>query len=308
MHAAFPHSHTWLIPLLLAVALSACGPRNLKERTRHGEKLSDEASSLLDDAEQSLRKLEPERAEEQLAEVKELVAQPDIELSPESEMLRSRLAELQAQVVPARKERERRELDAAVEKQRDEILRAQEALNTALEALERKDAGPAQAEAVLAAVERTQARLREGKSLESRSEDYAASVRRTEQRLTQATARAQFAQQVFAYTAGPVASRLEAEALEKKARAEKEPDAQLTLYTDARERFRRCGEASQQLISKTPELERTAIQVDGRATTPKAVGSGCTAKVDSLQRTVTKLEKARAAREKKRAAKAKAKG
>src|SRR5688500_13929815 len=90
MRAAFPHTHPWLIPLLLAVALSACGPKNLKERTRHGEKLSDEASSLLDDAEQSLRKLEPERAEEQLAEAKELVAHPDIELSPESEMLRAR--------------------------------------------------------------------------------------------------------------------------------------------------------------------------------------------------------------------------
>jgi hypothetical protein len=38
------------------------------------------------------------------------------------------------------------------------------------------------------------------------------------------------------------------------------------------------------------------------------VGSGCASKAESLQRTVTKLEKAKAAREKKRAAKTKAKG
>jgi len=308
MRAASLPSRTWLISLLMAVALVACGPKNLKERTRHGEKLSDQASSLLDDAEQSLRKLEAERAEEKLEDAKELIAHPDIELSPESGMLRSRYTELQAMVAPARQEREKRAVDAAVEKQRDEILRAQEALNTALEGLERKDAGPAQVGAVLTAVERIQDRLREGKPLEAKSEDYAASVRRTEQRLTQATAKAQFTQQVLAYTSGPVATRLEAEALEKKAKTEKDPDAQLTLYTDARERFQRCGEASQQLITKTPELERSPIQVDGRATTPKAVGAGCTSKAESLQRTVTKLEKAKAAREKKRAAKAKGKG
>jgi hypothetical protein len=308
MRAAVPHSRTWLVSLLLAAALAACGPKNLKERTRHGEKLSDEASSMLDEAEQSLRKLEAERAEEQLKEVKELLAHPDIELSPESEMLRSRHAELLAMVAPARQERERRQLDAAVEKQRDEMLRAREALDTALEALERKDAGPAQVEAVLTAVERIQERLREGKRLEAKSEDYAASVRRMEQVLTQATAKARFTEQVIAYTSGPVAARLEAEALEKKAKAERDLDAQLTLYMDARERYRRCAEASQQLITKTPELERTSIQVEGRATTPKAVGSGCTAKAESLQRTVTKLEKAKAAREKKRAAKSKGKG
>jgi hypothetical protein len=305
MRAASLPSRTWLVPLLLAVALAACGPKNLKERTRHGEKLSDEASSLLDEAEQSLRKLEAERAEKKLQDAKKLMVHPDIELSPESEMLRSRYTELQAMLGPARQEREKRALDAAVEKQRDEILQAQEALNTALEALESKDAGAAQVEAVLSAVARIQDRLREGKPLEAKAEDYAASVRRMEQRLTQATAKAQFTQQVLAYTTGPVATRAEAEALEKKAKAEKkDPDAQLTLYTDARERFQRCGEASQQMIAKTPELERSPIQVEGRATTPKAVGSGCTSKAEALQRTVTKLEKAKAAREKKRAAKA----
>jgi hypothetical protein len=305
MRAATLPFRSWFAPLLLAVALVACGPRNLKERTAHGEKRSDEASALLDEAEQSLRKLEAERAEEQLGEAKELLSHPDVDLSPEADMLRSRHAELRGQVASARQERARRELDAAVEKQRDGILRVMEALNTALEALERKEAGPRQVEAVLTAVERAQEQLQEGKSLEARSEDYAASARRTEQKLAQATAKARFAQQVMAFTSGPVAARQEAEALEKKAKAERDPDTQLTLYTDARERFRRCGEASQQLIARTPELERSPIQVEGRATTPKAVGAGCTSKAESLQRTVTRLEKAKAAREKKRASKAK---
>jgi hypothetical protein len=305
MSAALPCSRIWLAPLLLAAALAACGPKSLKERTAHGEDRSDEASTLLNEAEEDLRSLEADRAEKRLQQAKELLAHPDVELYPEGEMLRSRLVELQGRVASTRQERAQRELDAAVEKQRDGILRVMEALSTALESLERKDAGPQQVEAVLTAVEGAQEQLREGKSLEAKSEDYAASARRAEQKLTQATAKARFTQQVIEFTSGPVVARQEAEALEKKAKAERNPDAQLTLYTEARERLQRCAETSQQLITKTPELERSPIQVEGRATTPKAVGTGCTTKVDSLQRTVAKLEKAKAAREKKRAGKAK---
>jgi hypothetical protein len=302
MRAAFPCPRPWLAPLLVALALAACGPKNLRERTAHGEQRSDEASELLNEAERELQALEADRAEARLKEAKELLTHPDVELYPEAEMLRSRLGELQGRVATTRQERAQKELDAAVEKQRDGIVRVMEALSTALEGLERKDAGPRQVEAVLTAVERAQEQLREGKPLEAKSEDYAASARRTEQKLTQATAKAKLAQQVIEFTSGPVAARQEAEALEKKAQANKDLVMQLTLYTEALERFRRCGEASQQLIAKTPELERSTIQVDGRATTPKAVSAGCTTKAQALQLKVTKMEKAKAAREQKRAA------
>lgn len=298
---------SWLAPLLLGVLLAACGPKNLKERTRHGEKISDQASTLLDDAEKDLARLDADKAEDRLQDAQELLANPDIELSPESEMLQSRYSELKARIGPTREEKARRELEAAVEKQRDTIVTAMGEVTSALEALEAKDAGPAQVKAVLDSVERTREKLKDGKKLEPKSEDYAASARRTEQRLEQAVAKARSAQQVIDFVSGPAAARQEAEDLVKQAKAEKDPDKQLSLYTDARSRFQRCGEAAKELIAKTPALEKSPIQVAGQTTTPKAVASGCGTRADSLQKTVAKLEQAKAAREKKKASASKSK-
>lgn len=298
---------SWLAPLLLGVLLAACGPKNLKERTRHGEKISDQASTLLDDAEKDLARLDADKAEDRLKDAQELLANPDIELSPESEMLQSRYSELKARIGPTREEKARREVEAAVEKQRDTIVTAMGEVTSALKALEAKDAGPAQVKAVLDSVERTREKLKDGKKLEPKSEDYAASVRRTEQRLEQAVAKARSAQQVIDFVSGPATARQEAEDLVKQAKAEKDPDKQLSLYTNARSRFQRCGESAKELIAKTPALEKSPIQVAGQTTTPKAVASGCGTRADSLQKTVAKLEQAKAAREKKKASASKPK-
>ncbi|WP_224367613.1 hypothetical protein [Hyalangium versicolor] len=295
---------SWLAPLLIGVLLAACGPKTLKERTRHGEELSDEATPLLDGAERDLAQMDTERATKKLEEAKKLLSHPDIGLSPEGEMLQSRLSELQARIAPTRNEKARQELDASVEKQRDRVMQAMGEVNTALEALERKDAGAPQADAVLKAVERTRERLKEGQSLEARSEDYGASARRTEKLLEQATAKVRSVQQVQEFVSGPATTRQEAEALVKQAKAEKDPDKQLALYTDARARFQRCGETAKELIAKAPELEKTPIQVEGQATTPKSVATSCGTRGDSLQKTVAKLEQAKAAREKKKSASA----
>ncbi|WP_224248515.1 hypothetical protein [Hyalangium gracile] len=304
MRTAYSPFPSWLAPLLLGVLLAACGPKSLKERTRHGEKLSDEAAPLLDGAERDLSKLDAAGAEEKLKEAQELLSHPDIGLSPEGEMLQSRLSELQARLAPTRAEKAQKDLDAAVERQRDRLMQAMAEVTTTLEALEGKDVTRPQTEAVLKAVDRTRERLKEGKSLEAKSDDYGASARRTEQRLEQAAAKARSVQQVLDFVSGPATARQEAEALVKQAKAEKDPDKQLTLYTDARARFQRCGDTAKQLIAKAPELEKSPIQVEGQTTTPKAVASSCGTKADSLQKTVAKLEQAKAAREKKKAASA----
>lgn len=305
MRAAPPVAPSWLIPLLLGLLLAACGPKSLKERTRHGEKLSDEASSLLDEAERSLRNMDPDRAESPLKHAQKLLSHPDIELSPEAGMLQSRLAELKARVGPTREEKARREFEAAVDKQRDAIVEAMLDVSSALEAIDRKDPSPEQHKALIDAIERTRDRLKEGKKLEAKSEDYAASVRRTEKRLEDASAKAQTAKLVIDFVYGPATARLEAEEVVKKAKAERDPDLQLALYTDARDRFQQCGETAKQLITKTPILENRSIVVAGQPTTTKAVISGCDTRAASLQKTVARLEKAKAAREKRKNARSK---
>ena len=98
-------SRTWLLLVLLAVATSACGPRTKQQRQAFGEKRTDEATLLLNEATNHLRELNADRAEPLLAKAKEVLAHPDVELSPEGDMLRSELADLQARVPRVREEK-----------------------------------------------------------------------------------------------------------------------------------------------------------------------------------------------------------
>ncbi len=303
-------SRTWMPLLCLLLAVSACGgPRTIKQRQAFGEKRTDEATLLLNQAEQSLRILDADGAVPKLAKAQEVLGHPDVDLSPEGEMCRSQLAELQALVPKVREERTRRErtaredaekqkLDAAVEKQRDDVVQAMGAVTEALEALEGQDTDAARVKALSEAIQRTKDRLKAGKALEDRSEDYAASARRTERRLEQAEARARLAQRVVDFVSGPLGASQEAQELEKKARTEKELEERLSLYTDVRERFQRCGEAAQKLLVEVPELARGPIQVKGRPTLVKVVAANCKTRASALQRTVAKLEQAKVKRDK----------
>ncbi|HEX8440685.1 hypothetical protein [Archangium sp.] len=294
--------------LLLAVAVSACGPRTKQQRQAYGDRRTDEATLLLNEAERELRNQKPERAEPLLAEAKEVLAHPDVDLSPEAEMCRSQLAELQALVPKVREERARRErtaredeerkrLEAAVEKQRDDVVQAMAEVSTALDGLEEKDAGRAQVDAVREAIQRTRERLKAGKELEAKNEDYAASTRSTERRLEQAEARLRVAQRVIEFVSGPYGDSQEAAALEKKARQERDLEARLSLYTDVRERFVRCGEAAEKLLAELPELAKGPLQVKGRPIVLKVAAAGCKKKAGSLQSVVVKLEKAKVKQE-----------
>ncbi|HYO55680.1 hypothetical protein [Archangium sp.] len=305
-------SRTWVLLLLLAVATSACGPRTKQQRQTYGEKRTDEATLLLNEATEHLRNLDADRAEPLLAKAKEVLAHPDVDLSPEGEMLRSELADLQARVPRVREERvqreresvaerERKELEATVEKQRDAVVEAMFAVTEALDALERKDADGTQVVAAREAIQRTRERLRTGKELEAKSEDYAASARSTERRLEQAEVRLQLARRVIDFVSGPLGDSQEASALEKKARRERDLEARLALYTDMRDRFRRCGSEAEKLLAEVPELARSPLPGKGRPMALKAVAAGCEKKAGALQRVVVKLEKAKVKRDKARA-------
>ncbi|QRN99258.1 hypothetical protein JRI60_09660 [Archangium violaceum] len=306
-------SATWLTLLLLVVSLTACGGHSTKQqRQQNGESRTDEATVLLNEAEQALRSLDAESAEPKLAKARELLAHPDVDLSPEGEMCRSQLAQLQAFVPRVREERvkranrsveekARKELEAAVEKQRDAVVEAMFAVTESLDALEGKDAGAAQVTAVREAIKRTREQLQTGKELEAKDADYAASARNTERRLEQSEARLRIAQRVIDFISGPLTGSQEVPELEKKARKEKDLDTRLSLYKDMRERFQRCGEEAEKLLTEVPELARSTVPVQGRPMAIKAVATRCDMKEKSIQRVVLKLEKAQVKRDKLRA-------
>ncbi|MFL5354806.1 hypothetical protein [Archangium sp.] len=302
-------SRTWMVLLLLVVAVSACGPRSKQQRQAYGERRADEATLLLNEAEQHLRDLDADRAVPLLEKAKEELAHPDVDLSPEAEMLHSQLADLQARVPRVREEkvrrekessaeRERQQLEASVEKQRDAVVQAMSEVTGAVDALEGRDVGKAQVDAARAAIQRTRENLKAGKELEAKSEDYAASAKRTERRLEQAEARVRLAQKVVEFVSGPLGESQEAPELEKKARREKDLAARLSLYTDMKERYQRCGDEADKLLGEVPELARNPLPVKGRPMVLKAVATGCKKKAVLLQRAVVKLEKAKVKQDK----------
>jgi C4-type Zn-finger protein len=310
MTSARTTSPTWLLLLLLVMTLTACGGHSTKQqRQAQGEKRTDEATLLLNEAEQALRGLDVESAEPRLAKARELLSHPDVDLSPEAEMCRSQLAQLQAFVPRVREERvkrqnraieekARKELEAAVEKQRDAVVEAMFAVTEALDALEGTGAGATQVTAVRDAIKRTREQLQTGKELEAKDADYAASARNTERRLEQSEARIRVAQRVIDFISGPLTGSQEVPALEKQARREKDLDARLALYTDMRQRFHRCGEEAEKLLTEVPEFVRSTVPVQGRPMTLKAVATRCDMKEKAIQRVVLKLEKAQVKRDK----------
>lgn len=298
-----------MVLLLLAVAVSACGPRNKQQRQAYGERRTDEATLLLNEAEQYLRDLDADRAAPLLEKAAEVLSHPDVELSPEAEMLHSQLEEFQARVPRVREEkvrrekqsvaeRERKQLEATVEKQRDAVVQAMFEVTEAVDALESRDAGKAQVDAAREAIKRTRESLRTGKELEAKNEDYAASAKSTERRLEQAEARLRQAQKVIEFVSGPLGESQEAPELEKKARREKDLGERLSIYTDVRDRYRRCGDEADKLLSEVPELARNPLPVKGRPMVLKAVATGCKKKAGLLQRAVVKLEKAKVKQDK----------
>ncbi|MCY1081540.1 hypothetical protein [Archangium lansingense] len=321
-------SRTWVLLLLVVVATSACGPRTKQQRQSHGDKRTDEATLLLNEASQHLRELNADRAEPLLAKAEKVLAHPDVDLSPEGDMLRSELAELQARVPRVREEkvrrekesvtdrerkereaiaeRERKALEATVEKQRDAVVEAMFAVTEALDALEARNAGSEQVTAASDAIQRTRERLKTGKELEAKSEDYAASARSTERRLEQAETRLQSARRVIDFVSGPLGESQEAPALEKKAKREKDLEARLSIYTDVRNRYLRCGSEADKLLSEMPELARSPLSVKGRPMALKAVAAGCKKKAGLTQRTVVKVQKAKVKWEKAQAKREKA--
>jgi hypothetical protein len=94
--------------------------------------------------------------------------------------------------------------------------------------------------------------------------------------------------------------------LEKKARRERDLDTRLSLYTDMRERYHRCGEEAEKLLTEVPELARSTVPVQGRPMALKAVAARCDLKEKSIQRVVVKLEKAQEKRDKQKAKREKA--
>lgn len=294
-----------LAPLTLAVGLAACGPRSMQARIASGERKSERASALLDEADRAMSELEPDRAEARLREAGDLLSDRDVDLYPEGDLLRARLTEARGRLVLCREERARQDLAREVQRRREEVDRALADLRAALPELERKDAGRAQVDHVRDASRRVEQRVEDGKGLEAKDAAYAEYAGQALKQVEEARGRAAVVEKTLEFIAGPMKDRAEAVALAKRAKAERGLEERLGLYTQARRRFVDCTDNGQKLIDQAPGLEKARVELDGKPVSIKAVTRGCQARVDGLDRTLEKLLKAQATVSKKAKRKAK---
>jgi hypothetical protein len=296
-----------LAPLVLAVSLGACGPRSMQARIASGEKKSERASALLDEAERAMNALEPDLAEARIKEAEDLLLDKDVELYPEGDLLRARLTEARGRLAQCREERSRQGLQREVQRHREEVDRALADLRSALPELDRKDAGRAQIDHVRDAGRRVEQRVEGGKGFEAKDPAYAEHAHQALKEVEAARGRTAVVEKMLEFIAGPMKERTDAVAMAERAKAERNLEKRLGLYTQARQRFSGCTDNGQKLIDETPGLEKVSIELDGKPVSIKAVTAGCQARVDGLDRTLEKLLTAQATVSKKAERKAKGK-
>jgi hypothetical protein len=281
-----------LLLMVSSTALIGCGgPSSLRGQMDQAEKVSGKAEADLEEAERAIRKLEVARAEESLKSARDRLADPNISKYPEHQILKDRLKRDEEQLVGARAELKKQELERAVLAQRQAVEKSWARAEKAVELVRPEDGKAGEIDDARDALKDVRAKLEDGVELEKQDAklaEYSASIRK---KLTVTTAALKRAEVTFAFRDGPLASRNKAAALAERASSERDDDKQKSLRTDAIEKYRSCASVGAQMIATTTELGKTKLQLDGKTVAAEAIATDCAKKADSL----SKLAKKKAA-------------
>ena len=222
--------------LILALTLTACGPKTMDARLRDAERMADRASGHLDRAEKAAIQLEPREMERALDDAKDELKQKDIELYPESQMHFDRFKELAARLPAVKAEREKRDLELRLNAARDKIvprvqamMEAQEAVTPAAPTRALIDTLESKAKAVKDAVD-------DELDLFVKDADFAAWAKSQRNKVDKALESAARAKKGVAFLEGPVVAWKEALALQAEARGKKDLDDKESVLREARPR------------------------------------------------------------------------
>ncbi len=288
--------HRWLTPVLLFIAAAACRPPTLEARLVNAERKSSDAEKAMDQAEAKLRALEPGDAADWVDKAKKALADPDVGYYPEREQLRQRLAKDEAALPGVRQQRDKRDLDRAVDERRQKIDVAAADLDRALEPVHQKEATAAEAKAAQDAATGLASLVEDGKDLEPKSAPYAARIGELRPRLEQARSEIAFALARVGFADGPATDRQQAGELEAKAKVEKDKGQKAELLDGAREKYARCADVAAVALNSTPALVHATVLVAGAKLAPVAVQKHCSTRAKALLKTVAALRKAQPAK------------
>lgn len=277
---------------LLALASLGCGPRTMKARVEAGERLSDRGGEALDEAEKLLAAGDLERAEERVKEADRALSDPDVVTNPEADMLKRRLADLQAKIPEIRKQREKEELAKKVAARREIVAKSVTQFRRAIATLEEKPGDRAALLAAREAAKKVHDDVEWDKDLPAKDAEFKGYLDGLRQDLQDGDKSLATAEKTMEFVDGPLKSRDDAAAAVAKAKAEKDPAEKVNLLTAVQDGYKRCADEGKKAIAATPGLEKAIV-----VTTPKPLAGAlvikeCHAQVDVTGKLLASARKA----------------
>lgn len=264
-----------LAGLLLALVLSACGPKTMEARLRDAERLADKASGYLDRAEKAAIQLEPRDMESALDDAKRVLLEKDIELYPESQMHVERYKELAGRLPQVKAEREKRDLDRRLNAARDKIVPRVQAMNEAQDSLPANAPTRASIETLEDKAKAVKAAVDDELDLFVKDADFAAWAKSQLNKVDKALDAAARGKKGLAFLEGPAVSWRDGQARVTEARGKKDLSYKESELREARTRFGDCERGAKSFDEDKNTNGISFVMASGRPQTPAQLAETC---------------------------------
>ena len=283
--------HGTLVCAVLTLAVSACAPKGGRVKLSEGERLTDKASEMLDDAEKALNEVDADLAERKLKEADQLLKNPRASNSPDWALLVERYKALEPRVGETRAEKARQAVAQRVEQRRAVIAKSVKTLRLAVVDLEHNPADRPRAEAVRRAAAQVESDIGWDRDLPAKDPEFKSYVDALKIDLQDAQKQLALADRAAEFAQGPARDHDEAAAIVARIRADKKLDARLAHLQEARQRYVQCNQRAASMIGANPGLEKSVIYVSGRPSTASGIAKSCDAQAKSLEKRIASLQK-----------------
>jgi hypothetical protein len=280
--------------LLFAVllALVGCGPKSVAARMKSADKKSDRIAALLDDVERDYESVDPKKAEEELQEAATLLADPDMQYSPEREMFATRHAELVPRLESVRAARRAKDIEDAVRAERAEIGPSLQTMKDAAEALAAPKVDEKRVDAARDAVETLEKAVGSSddrRTLALKDASFVGYLKRAKTEAANARTEVSKGEKKLKFLEGPVALKHQAGQELKESRKEKDLEKRRELIVSAINGYFQCQKTGSPFTRGGFGTEK--LLIEGATTSIEAFLDTCKAAQQSTEQALAKLPK-----------------
>lgn len=262
--------------VIVALLISACGPKTMEARMRDAERYADKAAASLDDADQAASQLEPKKMQSALEDAREKLSEKDAELHPETAMHLDRLKELEARLPQVKAEREKRDLELRLNKAREKVVPRVQAMLDAQEALSPSAPALAQVERLEDKAKDLKEAVDDEQDLFAKDADFAAWAKSQRNKVDKALEAAARARKGISFVEGPVVAYREALSLLQQAKEKKVTADKHATLEQARAKLATCERGGKQYDDeKATSSVAFAMPNGGKPQTPGQLAAAC---------------------------------